>query len=183
MTVFHFQVITLLSCLVLVRGGLLGHQSLSSGYTSSLQHPIPSQATRVQTQITAVQPAPTSSVLTSVPVPVSLSVPISVPVVQPEPYDPNPHYTFTYNVNDQYTGDSKSQHESRAGNVVRGQYSLTDPDGSRRTVDYTADPHNGFNAVVHRTAPSGPTYPTPVVTVNSLQQQQQQQPIHYTTGH
>lgn len=23
-------------------------------------------------------------------------------------------------------------------------------DGHKRTVDYTADPHNGFNAVVHR---------------------------------
>lgn len=30
----------------------------------------------------------------------------------------------------------------------RPQYSLIEPDGSRRTVDYTADPVNGFNAVV-----------------------------------
>lgn len=76
-----------------------------------------------------------------------------VPVVQTrvEPYDPNPHYTYSYNVNDYHTGDSKSQHETRTGDVVRGQYSLTDPDGSRRTVDYTADPHNGFNAVIRRT--------------------------------
>lgn len=28
-----------------------------------------------------------------------------------------------------------------------GQYSLVEPDGSIRTVDYTADPVNGFNAV------------------------------------
>ncbi|KOB71776.1 putative cuticle protein [Operophtera brumata] len=34
-----------------------------------------------------------------------------------------------------------------------GQYTLVEPDGSIRTVDYTADKHNGFNAVVHRTAP------------------------------
>lgn len=34
-----------------------------------------------------------------------------------------------------------------------GQYSLVEPDGSIRTVDYTADKHNGFNAVVHKTAP------------------------------
>lgn len=26
-------------------------------------------------------------------------------------------------------------------------------DGSIRTVEYTADKHNGFNAVVHKTAP------------------------------
>lgn len=34
-----------------------------------------------------------------------------------------------------------------------GQYSLVEPDGSIRTVDYTADKLNGFNAVVHKTAP------------------------------
>lgn len=30
------------------------------------------------------------------------------------------------------------------------RYSVIDPDGTRRTVDYTADPVNGFNAVVQR---------------------------------
>lgn len=34
-----------------------------------------------------------------------------------------------------------------------GQYTVVEPDGSIRTVDYTADKHNGFNAVVHKTAP------------------------------
>lgn len=78
-----------------------------------------------------------------------------MPIVQNrvESFDPNPQYSFAYTVNDQQTGDSKSQHETRSGDVVRGQYSLTDPDGSRRTVDYAADPHNGFNAVVQRTVP------------------------------
>lgn len=47
----------------------------------------------------------------------------------------------------------KSQHETRDGDVVKGQYSLVEPDGSIRTVDYTADKHNGFNAVVHKTEP------------------------------
>lgn len=63
-------------------------------------------------------------------------------------YDPNPSYSYAYDVHDQLTGDSKSQHESRHGDVVHGSYSLVDPDGTKRTVDYTADPHNGFNAVV-----------------------------------
>lgn len=27
---------------------------------------------------------------------------------------------------------------------------MNDPDGTRRTVEYTADPVNGFNAVIHR---------------------------------
>lgn len=67
-----------------------------------------------------------------------------------EDYDPNPQYSFAYDVQDGLTGDSKSQHETRSGDVVQGSYSLIDADGHKRTVDYTADPHNGFNAVVHR---------------------------------
>ncbi|XP_039965669.1 adult-specific cuticular protein ACP-20 [Bactrocera neohumeralis] len=64
-----------------------------------------------------------------------------------------PKYAFKYGVNDFHTGDVKSQHESRDGDSVKGQYSLVEPDGSIRTVDYTADKHNGFNAVVHKTSP------------------------------
>ncbi|KAK7580750.1 hypothetical protein V9T40_001379 [Parthenolecanium corni] len=67
-----------------------------------------------------------------------------------EEYDPHPSYQFAYEVQDALTGDSKSQHEVRNGDVVQGQYSLVDPDGTKRTVDYTADPHNGFNAVVRK---------------------------------
>lgn len=48
------------------------------------------------------------------------------------------------------TGDYKSQVESRRGGVVRGQYSVIDPDGTKRIVDYTADPIHGFNAVVRK---------------------------------
>ncbi|XP_014252000.1 larval cuticle protein A3A-like [Cimex lectularius] len=65
-------------------------------------------------------------------------------------YDPNPQYSYAYDVQDALTGDSKTQHESRSGDVVQGSYSLTDSDGTRRTVEYTADPVNGFNAVVHK---------------------------------
>ncbi|XP_055373527.1 cuticle protein 21 [Condylostylus longicornis] len=65
-------------------------------------------------------------------------------------YDPIPQYTFAYNVQDAITGDSKSQQEVRDGDVVRGSYSVADPDGTIRTVFYTADPVNGFNAVVER---------------------------------
>lgn len=64
-----------------------------------------------------------------------------------------PKYSFKYGVNDYHTGDVKSQHEVRDGDVVKGQYSLVEPDGSIRTVDYTADKHSGFNAVVSKTAP------------------------------
>lgn len=64
-----------------------------------------------------------------------------------------PKYSFNYGIKDPHTGDIKSQAEERDGDVVKGQYSLVEPDGSVRTVDYTADDHNGFNAVVHKTAP------------------------------
>ncbi|XP_046399451.1 larval cuticle protein A3A-like [Ischnura elegans] len=65
-------------------------------------------------------------------------------------FDPNPQYSFSYDIQDALTGDSKSQHETRNGDVVEGSYSLVEPDGTRRIVDYTADPVNGFNAVVHK---------------------------------
>ncbi|XP_047545167.1 larval cuticle protein A3A-like [Vanessa atalanta] len=58
--------------------------------------------------------------------------------------------SFAYDVADPNTGDYKSQVETRNGGVVRGQYSLIDPDGTKRTVDYTADDVNGFNAVVRK---------------------------------
>ncbi|XP_065355231.1 larval cuticle protein A2B-like [Calliphora vicina] len=65
-------------------------------------------------------------------------------------FDPHPQYKYGYNVQDAVSGDSKSQVEERDGDVVRGEYSLIDADGFKRTVQYTADDHNGFNAVVHR---------------------------------
>jgi len=58
------------------------------------------------------------------------------------------HYKFNYAVHDPHTGDVKSQWESRDGDVVKGSYSLLQPDGATRVVDYTADKHNGFSAVV-----------------------------------
>ncbi|KAH8393855.1 hypothetical protein KR215_003268, partial [Drosophila sulfurigaster] len=65
-------------------------------------------------------------------------------------YDPHPQYKFGYDVQDALSGDSKSQVEERDGDVVRGEYSLIDADGFKRTVQYTSDPENGFNAVVNR---------------------------------
>lgn len=76
-------------------------------------------------------------------------------------FQAHPKYEFNYGVQDAHTGDHKSQHEVRDGDVVKGSYSLVEPDGTIRTVHYTADDHNGFNAVVeksghalHHAAPS-----------------------------
>lgn len=61
-----------------------------------------------------------------------------------------PHYEYRYGVSDAHTGDNKEQSEVRVGDTVKGQYSLHEPDGTIRVVKYTADPHNGFNAIVER---------------------------------
>ncbi|XP_001688325.2 uncharacterized protein LOC5667565 [Anopheles gambiae] len=77
---------------------------------------------------------------------------VAAPVVAKvaDDYDPNPQYSYSYHIADALTGDNKEQQESRSGDVVTGSYSLVEPDGTRRVVEYTADPVNGFNAVVHR---------------------------------
>lgn len=58
-------------------------------------------------------------------------------------------YKFDYAVKDEKTGDHKSHWEHRDGDVVKGQYTLDEADGTKRIVTYTADKKNGFNAVVH----------------------------------
>lgn len=81
--------------------------------------------------------------------PVAYAAPIAKTVVAEE-YDPHPQYSYAYDIQDSLTGDSKNQQETRDGDVVHGSYSLLEADGTRRIVEYVADPVNGFNAVVHR---------------------------------
>ncbi|KAM7363283.1 larval cuticle protein A2B-like [Cochliomyia hominivorax] len=102
---------------------------------------------------------PGDHVYSSAPVAVAQEV-----VVKSDEYDPHPQYKYSYGVEDKLTGDSKSQVEERDGDVVRGEYSLIDADGYKRTVQYTADDHNGFNAIVHR-EPFVKTVPAIVKTV------------------
>nr|CAI5850777.1 unnamed protein product [Callosobruchus analis] len=81
------------------------------------------------------------------------------------PPSPAAHYDFGYSVTDPLTGDAKSQHETRRGDVVSGSYSLIDSDGTQRTVEYTADALHGFNAVVHKDPIAHPAH---VVTAAPL---------------
>ncbi|CAH2075402.1 unnamed protein product, partial [Iphiclides podalirius] len=46
-------------------------------------------------------------------------------------------------VHDHHTGDIKSQHEFRHGDLVKGGYELVEPDGRYRKVEYKADDHTG----------------------------------------
>ncbi|XP_058449534.1 cuticle protein-like [Malaya genurostris] len=78
------------------------------------------------------------------------AVVLPVAVKHVEYADGPAEYHFAYSVHDDHTGDIKSQQEERHGDNVVGQYTLIDADGFRRVVDYTADEHNGFNAVVRR---------------------------------
>ncbi|KXJ79883.1 hypothetical protein RP20_CCG027615 [Aedes albopictus] len=62
----------------------------------------------------------------------------------------HPKYKFEYGVKDFHTGDSKDQWEHRDGDVVKGQYTLHEADGTKRVVEYTSDKHHGFQAHVKR---------------------------------
>ena len=80
-------------------------------------------------------------------------------------YDAYPQYSFSYGVKDAYTGDVKDQQEVRDGDVVKGQYSLLEADGTRRVVDYSADSVHGFNAVVRREGEAKVAAPAIVKTI------------------
>ena len=60
------------------------------------------------------------------------------------------NYDFNYAVNDASTGDVHSQQEKAENGAIRGSYMLNDADGFLRTVEYTADDVNGFQANVRR---------------------------------
>ncbi|KAK9719576.1 Insect cuticle protein [Popillia japonica] len=77
----------------------------------------------------------------------------AVPVTYEHNYAPDhdyspKDYSFSYGVKDLHTGDVKQQWEKKHGDSIRGHYSLVEPDGTVRIVDYTADSKSGFNAVV-----------------------------------
>ncbi|GJQ86693.1 hypothetical protein Trydic_g14771 [Trypoxylus dichotomus] len=69
-------------------------------------------------------------------------------------FQAHPRYQYNYGVSDGLTGDRKTQQEVRDGDVVKGSYSLVEPDGSVRVVEYAADDATGFNAVVKKVGPS-----------------------------
>jgi hypothetical protein len=59
-------------------------------------------------------------------------------------------------VADSLSGDSKAREETRDGDLVTGSYTVADPDGRIRTVIYSADPVNGFQARVTYDGAAGP---------------------------
>uniref|UniRef100_A0A182M3L7 Uncharacterized protein n=1 Tax=Anopheles culicifacies TaxID=139723 RepID=A0A182M3L7_9DIPT len=63
-------------------------------------------------------------------------------------YNDFPLYEFAYGVHDPATGDNKEQWEKRVGDHVKGKYTLDQPDGTKRVVEYEADDKSGFEAIV-----------------------------------
>lgn len=125
LTFIFFQFVVFCALVAVARAGIIAQAPIA--YSQPIAYAQPAYA-----QKTIVQAAPAL---------VAKSV---------DDYDPNPQYSFSYDIHDSLTGDAKSQTESRDGDVVKGQYSLIEADGTRRIVDYTADPVHGFNAVVHK---------------------------------
>ncbi|CAH2067437.1 unnamed protein product, partial [Iphiclides podalirius] len=76
--------------------------------------------------------------------------PLPLPLYHPIQYEePTQSYNFGYDVDDVHSRDFKSQQDNRRGGIILGQYSLLQPDAITRTVDYRADDHLGFNALVN----------------------------------
>lgn len=119
--------------------------------------PVAPVAARLAAPVAAPLAAPVAPVApVAAPLAAPVAAPLAAPVAAPiatEIVDAHPQYKFAYDVQDTLTGDSKTQEETRDGDVVRGSYSLIEPDGSRRIVSYYADSINGFNAVVQKDVP------------------------------
>lgn len=141
-----------MSCLLqlLILSALALAEAGDLGYAAGPAVSYASYAPAIKTVSYAAAPAPIAYAQPAYTV-AKVAAPVAVAkVLQPEPYDPNPAYSFSYGVSDPTTGDAKQQKEELSNGVVQGVYSLVEPDGTTRTVHYTADPHNGFNAVVDR---------------------------------
>lgn len=59
-------------------------------------------------------------------------------------------YQFGFDVKDDEFTNYQNRKESRENGVIRGSYSVVDSDGFLRTVNYVADPKEGFKAEVVR---------------------------------
>ncbi|KAJ8711740.1 hypothetical protein PYW08_008694 [Mythimna loreyi] len=103
-------------------------------------------------------------------------------IVRDPPPSPN-DYKYSYNIEDPTTGDSKSQHEVRQGDVVTGAYTVQGADGIKRTVEYTADAKHGFQAVLREDPVSQPLAAQPPApqynynAINAIQYQSTPRPV------
>ncbi|XP_013187199.2 larval cuticle protein A2B [Amyelois transitella] len=142
------KIVGLVAMVAAAQAGLLSH----GGYSVSSQSNLVHHDTHYAAPLVHYAPVEHAPVYTAAPVSHAYSG------HGHEDYYSHPKYHYSYSVEDPHTGDHKSQHESRDGDVVKGEYSLLQPDGTFRKVSYSADDHNGFNAVVHNSGPSHHVY-------------------------
>ncbi|KAJ2939668.1 hypothetical protein O0L34_g14386 [Tuta absoluta] len=94
-----------------------------------------------------------------------------------EDFDPNPSYQFGFDVNDDQYTNYQNRKEQREGDVIKGSYSVVDSDGFIRTVNYIADPKDGFRAEVSR-QPTDIVVKIPTPKPQLAQPISHQQPLH-----
>lgn len=87
-------------------------------------------------------------------------------------------YKYSYDIYDPVTGDQKTQREIRLDDVVKGAYTIVDPDGNKRTVEYTADAKHGFKAVV-LAEPINTIVPVDPAPIQEIQEQHTHKKIYY----
>ncbi|XP_062551344.1 cuticle protein 8-like [Armigeres subalbatus] len=134
-----FKFVVLATLLAAANAGVISPHGYASSHQSiQLQHAAPVH------HVAAVHAAPIHHVASI------HAAPVHHALVKEVEHHAPANYEFAYSVHDEHTGDIKSQHETRHGDEVHGQYSLLDSDGHHRIVDYHADHHSGFNAVVRR---------------------------------
>ncbi|XP_038104426.1 cuticle protein isoform X2 [Culex quinquefasciatus] len=144
-----FKFVTFLALVAVARAGVISSPALSYAAAPALSYAAP--VAKTVSYAAPAQYAYAAPVAKTI-----VAAPALTKTVVADEYDPNPQYSFSYGISDKLTGDQKEQHETRNGDVVEGSYSLVEADGTRRIVDYTADPHNGFNAVVRKEALAAP---------------------------
>ncbi|EFA03719.1 Pupal cuticle protein Edg-84A-like Protein [Tribolium castaneum] len=151
----YSKIVSFAALVALVSAAPQYHHGPTASYTVKQQH------TYHHTPLVAVHAAPVHHVPVVHAAPVVHALPVvhaapvvhavhAAPIHHEDHHYAHPKYEFKYGVEDHHTGDIKQQHETRDGDVVKGEYSLHEPDGTILTVHYTADKHNGFNAVVER---------------------------------
>ncbi|XP_071442891.1 cuticle protein 7-like [Hetaerina americana] len=135
----------------------------NAGHTPLAYHtPLANQAPFAVAK--AAAPATTTAAPETAPAPATEAA----PAAEDDEFDPNPTYNFSYDVSDAETGDTKTQSESLENGVVKGSYTVVDPDGVKRTVEYTADAVNGFNAVVNMEPSNVPVKPAAPVAAKAI---------------
>jgi hypothetical protein len=123
---------------------------LSHGYKIEVKHEIPHHHHKVVHHDKAVHHEKLIHPHHHVPVVSEHHIPAHYDSHHHEDFHAYPKYKFEYGVKDPHTGDHKSQWEIRDGDVVKGEYTLDEADGTKRIVSYTASDKEGFNAVVKK---------------------------------